>query len=48
MIWDLATRRHYAHIFLHNAAKLLPAAAAELTAAANCFGAEHDLMWDGK
>lgn len=46
MIWDLATRRHYGNLFLTRAVQLFPAAAAELQAAAACFRAEHDMMWE--
>ncbi|MBT3379800.1 MAG: hypothetical protein HN742_19350 [Lentisphaerae bacterium] len=46
MIWDLATRRHYGNIFLGKAAELFPKAATELQAAATCFRAEHDMMWE--
>ena len=45
MIWDLATRRHYGQIFLRRAAELFPAAGQDLIAAADCFSAEHDMMW---
>jgi len=46
LIWDLATRRHYGNLFLARAAELLPEARVELQAAAQCFRAEHDMMWE--
>ena len=46
LIWDLATRRHYANLFLTRAVKLRPQAGEELQAAAALFRAEHDMMWE--
>jgi len=46
MVWDLATRRHYGALFLIRAAELFPKAASDLQAAAACFRAEHDMMWE--
>jgi len=41
----VAEGRHYASVFLKQAADVLPEAKDELLAAAECFKAEHDLMW---
>ena len=42
----IAEGRHYAHVFLEQAAAELPEVAAQLLAAAACYKAEHDLMWE--
>lgn len=41
----VAEGRWYASVFLRQMAKIYPEAATDLTAAADCFEAEHDLMW---
>jgi hypothetical protein len=46
MIWDLATRRHYASLFLQRAAELFPASADDLKAASDLCRAIHDAMWE--
>ena len=46
MIWDLATRRHCASLFLKRAAELMPASADDLKAASDSFRAIHDAMWE--
>jgi hypothetical protein len=42
----VAEGRHYASVFLKQAADVLPTAKDELLAAADCFKAEHDLIWE--
>jgi hypothetical protein len=41
----VAEGRHYGNCFLRNMAERAPEAAEPLCAAAQCFSAEHDLMW---
>ena len=42
----IAEGRHYAHVFLKQAAAELPEVEEHLLAAAECYKAEHDLMWE--
>jgi len=42
----VAEGRHYASVFLKQAAEVLPEAQEQLLAASDCCKAEHDLMWD--
>ena len=42
----VAEGRHYASVFLQQAAAVLPEAAEQLLATAACYKAEHDLMWE--
>lgn len=46
MIWDLATQRYYASIFLHRSAEVFPSAAGDLNAASDSFKAIHDAVWE--
>jgi len=46
LIWELAERRWYGSLYLKLAAELLPHSAGPLLAAADCFQAEHDLMYE--
>jgi len=41
----VAEGRHYASVFLKQAAEVLPEAKDDLLAAAGCYKAEHDLIW---
>jgi len=42
----IAEGRHYASVFLKQAAAILPEVEEKLLAAAECYEAEHDLMWE--
>ncbi|MFH1570591.1 MAG: hypothetical protein ABIL09_21555, partial [Gemmatimonadota bacterium] len=42
----IAEGRHYAHVFVEQAAAELPEVEEDLLAAAACYKAEHDLMWE--
>ncbi|MHB1000343.1 MAG: hypothetical protein ACYC27_13965 [Armatimonadota bacterium] len=44
-VGTVAEGRHYANVYLRHMAKSLPDIASELLAAADCYVAEHDLMW---
>jgi hypothetical protein len=46
MIWDLATQRHYASLFVEHAATAIPKAAAPLRVAQGLFRGIHGAVWE--